>query len=111
MCSTPFIGRAVTIIANSFVQIDLAASIAYVSDHDRKFLLNLSTPITISGVTYTHAVASPRLSRDELNMLLSNGTLGCSVTWVSKERFDKSKPIDLTWWRGGAAAITDVRLS
>jgi hypothetical protein len=110
MNGTLLIGRNVKVRANDFIQMDLAARITYVSEHDRKLLLDLGAPITISGVTYTHAVASPRLARDDLNVLLSNGVLGCAVTWVSKERFDLNKPLDLTWWRGGAAVITDVML-
>ena len=105
-----FIGRDVKVRANDFIQMDLAARITYASEHDRKLLLDFGTPITISGVTYTHAISSPRLAKDDLNVLLSNGVLGCAVTWVPKERFDQSKPLDLTWWRGGAAAVTDVML-
>lgn len=110
MNSTLLTGRDVKVRANDFIQMDLAARITYVSEHDRKFLLDLDIPITISGVTYSHAIALPRLARDDLNVLLSNGVLGCAVTWVPKERFDRSKPLDLAWWRGGAAVVTDVML-
>lgn len=110
MSGVLLIGLDVKVRANYFIQVDLAARITYASEHDRKFLLELDTPMTISGVTYKHAIASPRLARDDLNVLLSNGVLGCSVTWVPKERFDQNKPLDLTWWRGGAAAVTDVML-
>lgn len=110
MSSAFLIGRDVKVRANDFIQMDLAARITDVSEHVRKLLLDLSTPITITGVTYTHVIASPRLARDDLNVLLSNGVLGCAVTWVPKDRFDKSNPFDLAWWRGDAAAVTDVML-
>lgn len=110
MSGTYLIGRDVKVRANDFFQMDLAARITDVSEHARKLLLELSAPISIAGVTYTHAIASPRLARDDLNVLLSNGVLGCAVTWVRKDRFDQSNPFDLAWWRGGAAASTDVML-
>lgn len=110
MNGLPLVGRNVKVRANDFVQMDLVAHITYASESDRKLLLEMTTPVTISGVTYTHAVASPRLARDDLYTLLNTGILGCSVTWVSKDHFDQSKPLDLTWWRGGAAAVTDVML-
>lgn len=110
MNSTLLIGRLVKIYANDFIQMNSTARIADVREHDRKLLLDLTTPITIAGVTYTHAIASPRLVRDDLNVLLSNEVFGCGVTWVPKDRFDQSNPFDLTWWRGGAAAVTGVML-
>lgn len=110
MSRTLFIGQPVKIRANDFLQMDLAARIINVSEHARNLLLVLSTSITMAGVTYTHAIASPRLARDNQNVLLSNGVLGCAVTWVPKDRFDESKPFDLGWWRGSAAAVTDLIL-
>ena len=108
--NSALLGRNVQVRTNDFMFIDLAARITFCSEHDRKFLLELNAPITYDGVTYTHLVASPRLVRDNLNELLNKGALGCAVTWVPKERFDHKKPLDLTWWRGGAAAVTDVVL-
>lgn len=110
MNGTLLIGRDVKIRANDFIQVDLAARITYVSKYERKLLLNLDIPITVSGVTYAYAIVSPRLARDDLNVLLNSSVLGCAVTWVPKDRFDQSKPFDLAWWRGGAAAVTDVLL-
>lgn len=110
MNGTLLIGRDVKVRANEFIQMELVARITDVSEQDRKLLLDLGAPITISGVTYTHVIALPRLARDDLNVLLSNGILGCAVTWVPKDRFDQSNPFDLAWWRGGAAAVTDVMI-
>ena len=104
------IGRKVRVIANEFIQTDLSAHIIYASETEKKLLLEMDTPIILSGMTYTHAVASPRLAKDDLDTLIESGALGCSVTWVSKDRFDRNKPFDLSWWRGGAVAVTDVIL-
>jgi len=103
-------GRDAKVRANDFIQTDIAGRITDVSEHARKLLLELGSPIAVEGVTYTHAIVSPRLARDDLNVLLSNGVLGCSVTMVPKDRFDQSNPFDLAWWRGGAAVVTDVML-
>ncbi len=104
------IGRQVKVRSNDFIPRDLSARITYASEHERKLLLELNIPITIAGVTYTHAVASSRLARDDLNVLQRSGVLGCAVTWVPNDRFDKMRPLDITWWRGGAAAVTDIAL-
>lgn len=108
--NSTLLGRDVKVQANDLIRVDLAARILDVCERDRKLLLNFDTPITIAGVIYTYAIAIPRLSRDDLSVLTNKRVLGCAVTWVPKDRFDQSKPFDLTWWRGGAAAIADVAL-
>lgn len=110
MNSSLLIGRNAKVRANDFVQTDLAVLITNVSEHAKKLLLKLNSPVIIEGATYTHAIASPRLARDDLNVLLNNGVLGCAVTLVPKDRVDQSNPFDLSWWRGGAAVVTDVML-
>lgn len=110
MNSALLAGRNVKVCANDFIQKDLAALIANVGEHARKLLLELSASTVINGEIYTHAIASPRLARDDLNVLLSTGVLGCAITLVPKDLFDPSNPFDLSWWRGGAAVVTDVML-
>lgn len=110
MSSSPLIGRRVRILANDIILLDLMAHIACIDESDRRILLQLDFPLIISGKTFTYAVISPRLDKDNLSDLLISGTLGCSVTWVPKDLFDPVKPFDLSWWRGGVAAITDVVL-
>lgn len=110
MSFSQFAGRAVLIRTNDFFQMDLAAHIACASETDQKLLLAIDCPITIRGSTYVHAVAMPRLAKDDLTTLLNSGSLGCSITWVSNDKFDSDRPFDLTWWRGGAAAVADVVL-
>lgn len=108
MSNSLLVGRSIKVRANEFIDTDLGARVSSVSASGCELLLALDSPLTVSGVTYTHLVASPRLARDNIDILLGGSALGCSVTWVPEKRFDKSKPFDLTWWRGGAAAITDL---
>lgn len=110
MNHTLLLGRDVKVRADGLINSDSFARVINISEHERKLLLELAAPITISGVIFTHAIVSPRLARDDLNVLLDKGVLGCALTWVPKERFDQTKPLDLSWWRGGPAAITDVLL-
>nr|VFK66581.1 MAG: hypothetical protein BECKUNK1418G_GA0071005_109910 [Candidatus Kentron sp. UNK]VFK69918.1 MAG: hypothetical protein BECKUNK1418H_GA0071006_102110 [Candidatus Kentron sp. UNK] len=73
-------------------------------------LLQMDDPAVVSNKAYAHAVASPRLRREEPDTLPATGTLGCSITWIPEDRFDENNPLDLSW-RGGAATIADVILS
>lgn len=104
------IGRNVKILVGECIQADVSARIVDVDERGKQLLLRLDDPVVIAGNTYSHAVAGARLARDDLNTLLCVGLLGCAVTLVPKERFDPTKPFDLSWWRGGAADITSVRL-
>lgn len=110
MGSSSLKGRKARILANDIIYLDLMAHITCIDEFDRKILLQLDSPVMISGNTFTYAVISPRLDKNNLSDLLKSGTLGCSVTWVPKDLFDPVKPFNLSWWRGGAAAITDVVL-
>ena len=74
-------------------------------------LLEFTSPVRIGEETYLFAVAKPRLERDDLGVLLNNGILGCGVTCVPRDSYDPTKPFDLSWWRGGGAAIADLVLS
>lgn len=104
------LGRQVKILENDFMPQDLIAHIKEVNEKDRVFLLEMETPLVSSKTTYTYVVASPRLSQENLETLLHQGFLGCCVTWVPNEKFEPNHPYDITWWRGGAAAITAVSL-
>jgi hypothetical protein len=102
--------RSVKVRANGFILSDSLAWIRYVSEPDRKIVLEFTPPLEVDKTMYTHAVITPRLERDDVSTLLVKGLLGCAVTWIPKERFESTKPFDLSWWRGGGAAITDVEL-
>ncbi|WP_152600239.1 hypothetical protein [Cellvibrio mixtus] len=104
-------GRAVRIRMNDFIAQDTFAQIAFVDEEHKKILLKLNTPLDVGGVIYSYAVASPRLAQDNLLDLLKGSEIGSSVTWVPLIKFDENRPLDLSWWRGGAAAITDILLN
>lgn len=106
--SSNLIGKRTVIRGNEFVDQDLSGSIVMVDVGNKSILLELDEPLKSTSTTYRHVVASPRLSKDDLDSLDTTGVLGCSVTWVPDDKYDSNKPMDLSWWRGGAAAITDL---
>lgn len=108
---TSLIGEKVVVVANDFVQKDLDAAIIEADTKNKKVLLRLEHPLINGNVKYQHAVASVRLARDDFDTLADVGVLGCSVTWVPEGKFSQKDPFSLSWWRGGAAAITDLRLA
>ena len=102
-------GKKVVIRANAFVQHDLVVTIIKVDAENKQILLSLDKPLINGSERYQHAVASVRLVMDDLDTLVGVGILGCAVTWVPDGKFSQKNPFNLNWWRGGAAAITDLR--
>ena len=105
------IGKKVVVGANDFVQQELAATIIMTDVENKTVLLGLDKPLINGNTMYQHVVMSARLAKDDLDTLADNGVLGCSVTWVPESQFSRTDPFDLSWWRGGAAAITDVSIT
>ena len=105
------LGRRAKILANEFVDSESVAQVTHVDEQAGKLVLTLDHSPSVPGITYGHVVASPRLSKDGLQTLLTTGRLGCAVTWVPTDRFNSSNPFDLSWWRGGAAAVVDIELT
>lgn len=105
------IGQHIFIRGNEFVDQVLSARVTAVDEGNQKLLLEFESPLISNGMSYSRAVASPRLSKDSIHLLLLGGVLGCSVTWVPDGKYNSSKPLDLSWWRGGAAAIADLHTS
>lgn len=68
------------------------------------------TPLALGSRSYRFAVAQTRLRRDSLELLLEGASILCSVTYVSDDRYDLTKPFDVSWWRGGGAVISDLVL-
>lgn len=104
------IGQIVIIKANNFVHSDSLACVRDTSDLENKILLEFCPPITVGNGTYSHAVILPRLEKDGVETLFRGNALGSAVTWVPVSLFNPRKPFDISWWRGGAAAITDALL-
>lgn len=105
------IGQRIFIRGNEFSDQDLSAQVAVVDENNKKLLLEFDSPLISNSTSYIRAVASPRLSKDSVGSLLVNGVLGCSVTWIPDGKFNSSEPMDLSWWRGGAAAVADLDTS
>ena len=103
-------GHSVMIRANDFVDSPTHGRIRFIDVPTNSVAVELDAPVKMADVHYEWVVASPRLARDNLDTLISTGVLGCGITWVSQSRFDSNAPFDLTWWRGGAAAIADIVL-
>lgn len=104
------LGRIVKIRANDFVNHDTAAHIVLVDEMDGGILLELDVSLNVAGVLYEHAVALPRLEKDSVLDLLTDGVMRGAVTWLPLGKFDASQPFVLSWWRGGGAAVTDICL-
>ena len=105
------VGKRVVVTANDFVQQELTATIVMADTENKAVLLSLNKPLINGGMTYRHVVASARLAKDNLDTLANEGVLGCSVTWVPENKYNRANPFDLSWWRGGGAAITDLSVT
>lgn len=110
MNTNQLIGRSVCMLAADLLGTSVNAVIRLIDTNSRSLLLEFVSPIQINEQTYRFAVARPRLQRDDLDMLLKNGSVGCGVTCVSGDHYDSAKPFDLGWWRGGGAVIADLVL-
>jgi len=104
------IGRSVTIRANDFVDVPTCGWIRFIDAMTNTVVIELDAPLKVGNFRYEWAIASPRLERDDMDTLSKTGVLGCGITWVPSIRFNRNAPFDLSWWRGGAAAISDVVL-
>ena len=104
------IDKEIDIIANEYVEKNLLATIIMFSEDERKLLLKMDTPLNHGGIIYPYAIAATRLEGDSYTMLVNDGLIGCSITWVSKNRFDRDNPFNLSWWRGGASTISSIKL-
>jgi len=103
-------GKKVLLQANDFLQNKIIATVAMISSDNKSMLLNLDESLLDGKILYKHIVISPRLSKDDLGVLLNDGELGCSAIWVPESKFNNKTPFNISWWRGGAAAITDLSI-
>lgn len=104
------VGRRVFVRVNEFIDLDLQGSIYALAPDREMMLLQFDDPLGVAEVGYKYAVASVRFNDCDLGFLMKNRSVGCNVTWVSEHRYNPASPFDLSWWRGGAAAIGDVVL-
>ncbi len=73
-------------------------------------LLELDSPLICEKITYSKIIIAPRLNTEKITDLVSKNILGCSAIWIPDDKYNISVPFDLNWWRGGAAAITSIKL-
>lgn len=102
------IGMRVIVCGNEFENERSSAIIRAVDESESKILLELNEAMVKKGTVYRHIVASPRLSKDSISSLATTGSVGCALTWIPEEKYNSHAPMDLSWWRGGAAAIADL---
>jgi hypothetical protein len=102
-------GLQVLILANEFLEAAQKAVVEDTKPEGELLLLRLNEVLVKDGRSYAYAVASPRLERDHISEQPHGKSLGCGVTWIPTDKFRTNDPFDLSWWRGGAAAITDIK--
>ena len=105
------INQNVRILENDVVPISQNAYIKNIQENEEKILLQLVEPLLIDKRLFSYAIARPRSINDDLSTLINSGTLSSSITWIPQEQFNQDTPFDLSWWRGGAAAIADLVLT
>ena len=107
-----FIGREIKVIgAEDPFEPSYGGVIRAADTNLNSLLLEFLAPSLIGGKEYPFAVARSRRGSEGMFSLIHLGRLSCSITWVSRDRFDPAQPFDLSWWRGGAAATADLVLA
>jgi hypothetical protein len=102
------IGTAVDILENDFVEMVSKATVLHADTERGRLVLKLQNPVMEKGLTYPYAVASIRHEGIDLDDAALREGIGCNIIWVTAERFSPDAPFDVSWWRGGAVAISDV---
>lgn len=105
------VGRHVRVRSWDLFGAPVDAVVQAIEVDSKSLLLEFVVAAQIGAHTYPLAVAHPRLLRDDLGILVREGVLGCALTCVPREHYDATRPFDLSWWRGGAAAIADILLN
>lgn len=98
----------VKVTPNDFIDRECRGKIIAVDKKGRSIFIKFDEPVENYRTKYLYAVASLRLSADSLDSLLRKDQLVFSITWVPNDKFDSANLFDLSWWRGGAAAIADL---
>lgn len=106
----PLTGKRALITRNEFLDQDTSVTIVCVADDVESLLLQLDRELDVGIHSYHYAVARPRSGAAARGAHAGNA-LPCSITWVPDKIFRLECPFDLSWWRGGAAVITDLVIS
>jgi hypothetical protein len=102
------IGKGVVVQGNSFVISDTYAIVRAVRVENFAVLLELENSITVGENIYEHAVATPRTAGDGFSQFKNGKCFGANIIWVPRVKFDQSAPLNVSWWRGGGAAVADI---
>jgi hypothetical protein len=73
-------------------------------------LLELHLPLRYNNEEYKHFIASTRHEGASLELLFSGIQVSCGLIAMPVERLESADPFDLSWWRGGVAAVADITL-
>lgn len=80
-----------------------------VANEGRSVSIKLSSPARLSnGKEYSHLVAAVRHENRTIKDAMSGKHVLCALILVPSEKFDPTKPCDVSWWRGGGASIGDI---
>ena len=71
-------------------------------------LLRFTHPFQLRETTIEYAVAQVRHKETSFDGLEKGTRILCNITAIPSEEAKSDDPFDLSWWRGGNAAITDV---
>lgn len=94
----------VFITANGFIENDSEGIIEY--QNEKAALIRLIYPFD-NPVEYV--VAQVRYEGASIKDLELGRALLCNVTATTDKLAKSSNPVDLSWWRGGNATITDIK--
>ncbi len=112
MNMSDLIGKVIQIGDNDVSKVSLLARTIAVEPNGSAAVLKLSQTIHSSrAAILSYAVVNVRHEGHSLSELFEGKNVVCGITFVSEDRFSKENPFDLSWWRGGNAAIASVSLA
>ncbi len=104
------VGRRVQVQADGLFEEPVDAVVVAEDPASKSLLLQFSRTVVIGSEQFEFAVSRGRNEQQSFDILCPQGTVGCALTCVPASRYDPSRPFDVSWWRGGAAAIADLVL-
>lgn len=78
--------------------------------NDTALLARLLEPLWHEGAPITHVVVQVRHESDDFCDLRAGQKYFCNVTAIPAARAASENPLDLSWWRGGPAVMTDMAI-
>jgi len=104
------VGRRIQVRADGLFEMPVDAVVVAQDAVSDSLVLQFGRGVVIDSQRFEVAVARGRNERHSLDTLCWQGTVGCALTCVPASRYDPTRPFDVSWWRGGAAAIADLIL-